>query len=122
MLELIARYFDLNYKNIRQGDAPTAKGLERREWVKKGALSAANQFLLYFGVLFGVILSDFINNEGLTKPRSYLVSGIVALLTTPSVYDKLNLAGNKSNFLARLAIFVQSGMAWQQLGDLTQLF
>lgn len=77
------------------------------------------QFLMYLGVLLGVIFSSAIKKfaEGITTELSFswsylAISAVAALLIIPYVYDKLKIHKD-APFIVRFGFFVQNGVFWE---------
>lgn len=81
-------------------------------------MSPGHQLFMYLGVLFGIILSTTVNQFqagvdftfSMNLPE-FLISGVVALMLIPSVYEKLRMNPGQP-FMVQFGIFVQSGVFW----------
>lgn len=116
-------YFDLNNK-IKKDLAPLAKTLSMESVSKEeGKLSVQRQFLMYFGLLVGVLFSAGINQfkKGEAAnlnmdPAMIIISAVIALMLVPVVYKNLRI-DPKSPFIVQFGLFVQNGVFWNVIID-----
>lgn len=116
-------YFDLNNK-IQKDTAPVLKSMSLESVSKEeGRLSARQQFLMYFGLLVGVLFSAGINQlkKGEAAnlnmdPATIIISAVIALMLVPMVYKNLRI-DPRSPFIVQFGLFVQNGVFWNILVD-----
>jgi hypothetical protein len=116
-------YFNLNAKPVTEADAYIFFAY-RRGGKKQGASNGRSampwweQFLMYAGVVVGVMFSSAVinaNSAGLAISWRYVVwACIVGLVLMPTVFRKLNVKPN-APLIVRLGLFVQNGVFWQTL-------
>ena len=116
------KYFDLNQR-AQRGLRSKAVELGPPAPEPAGRMSAKSQICLYFGIFIGVLLSSAIDQYKIQgtvnfnfSPGVCLISGVVALILVPLVYEKLRV-DPASPFIVQLGLFVQQGVFWQVLMD-----
>ena len=79
---------------------------------KKGQMSLGEQFVMYSGILLGVMFSEKVRGSG--SEITFLTAAIAALVITPYTFEKLGINPN-SPFLVRFSLCVQQGVFWDAL-------
>jgi hypothetical protein len=133
------KYFDLNNRALKSwkktGMTAVIKGApdifpetgEHLSWKSPAGqnpvcLSVTRQLLMYLGTFLGVLVSTAVThfrsgNVNVTITfGEVLVSGVIALVIIPLVYEKLML-NLKAPFIVQFGLFVQNGVFWHVLID-----
>lgn len=127
-------YFDLNVRALKsRNKAAKAYSIKLEEIERRVSgkvkppvperneffLSPIRQILMYFGIFIGVLFSTAISqfesgaifNITTITVGTVVASGIIALIITPYVYEKLSL-NSPSPFIVQFGFFVQNGVFW----------